>query len=470
MFTPPFSAASPRNARARRLLAVIAAAALTVAGVTVVGVLETAPASASVTPGVKPDIELSSGQKSIVHHDDVLFGSAESKGTPDDCRNNPASGVSCKAFRLKLHRSPGVPLIVALDWDAQGDSAVLQVPDVDMYLFTTPTSSVDSTLYGGAGSTMPETLKIAPAQDEYDIVVQAYAGAITGFTLRVYYTTEPLGVAPGIPADITLTPNQKPIKKLYNTVMVTSPRVFTTSGQRPAECRSGPKELLCDVYRVKLNRNRSPDAYNFVVMTLEWDAGPVIPAVAVAVTATGERQIPNLDMLVYDTPDHFIPTDDAGGDGLLEPEQVAFAGTQDEFDVVIQASEGTATSYTLSAKMSDEIFDKPFEFLDDLGNAAGDLTPAGGLYDGSGKGADNIPTIPGLALAPIGVDDSISGIGLGTTESFDAATLSQRATRNAAAISEPPSGLVLVLALIAIPAAILGGVVVVLRRRRALLF
>jgi hypothetical protein len=92
-----------------------------------------------------------------------------------------------------------------------------------------------------------------------------------------------------------------------------------------------------------------------------------------------------------------------------------------------------------------------------------------GAFDGSK--IDNPAAI--LPLAPIDVDDQIAGIGLGTTEQFDRAEairLGQEALRNVSLESDPPSGVILVLALVVVPAVLLGAGIVIMRRRHNVAF
>ncbi|MEY2419282.1 MAG: hypothetical protein QOG90_1962, partial [Actinomycetota bacterium] len=65
-----------------------------------------------------------------------------------------------------------------------------------------------------------------------------------------------------------------------------------------------------------------------------------------------------------------------------------------------------------------------------------------------------------------------AGIGLGTTEQFNAddLQLGRQALRNTALSADPPSGIVLVLMLLVAPVAFLGAGVVVVRRRHSAIF
>jgi hypothetical protein len=434
------------------------------------GALVLAPttASAGVTPGVKPDFVLNPGDTEPQQFSKPLIGSAEVKSKPDDCRTNPAIGLTCATHRIKINRSSDktYSLRIVLEWDAQGDPAVAQVPDIDMFLFDSPDSSFASANVGGAGATMPEQIKVVPTQDEYDLVVQAYAGAITGYKLTVSYTNGAQLAAGSVTPDIVLAPHAPPFQKQYTSVIAAgAPAV----AYFPDACRNQPGyQELCDVYRVKLNRNHAKDAVNFVVIQLDWDP-VVVPPLSTPAVGLVSRPVPDLNMYVYDEPQHSL--EGVGGAGLdTVPERAGFVATQDEYDLVVQSAGGTGTSYKLTAFMTDEKFTKPFELLDPVTGQPlvqqpdGEITPV--------APSDNSVIVPELALAPIDTDTDIAGIGLGTTEQFSASDLKLggRALRNTAVTAEAPSGIVLVLMLLVVPLALLGAGVVVVRRRHSAIF
>jgi hypothetical protein len=436
------------------------------------GALVLAPttASAGVTPGVKPDFVVGPGDTVPQEFSKPLIGSAEVKSKPDDCRNNAAIGLTCAAHRIKVNRTAdkNFSLRIVLEWDAQGDPSAAQVPDIDMLLFDSPDTSLKSAEVGGAGATMPEQIKVVPAQDEYDIVVQAYAGAITGYKITVSYTAGAALTAGSVTPDIVLSPHAPPFQKQYTSVVAAGAPAVAFF---PDACRNqaGYQEL-CDAYRIKLNRNHAKDAVNFVVVTLDWDPVNVPALDLVAVNLVG-HPVPDLNMYVYDAPDNSL--DGIGGTSIENvPERVGWVATQDEYDLVVQSAGGTGTSYKLSAFMTDEVFTKPFEFIDPstgkqlVQQPDGQITPA--PVDHSTAPA----LAPELALAPVDTDSQIAGIGLGTTEQFNAndLQLGGRALRNTAATAEPPSDIVLVLMLIVAPVLVLGAGIVVVRRRHTAVF
>lgn len=420
-------------------------------------------ASAGVTPGVKPDFELSPGDVEPETYPTTLVGSAEVKSNPDDCRNNPVIGLTCAAHRIKVHRTsnPDVQLRIILEWDGGPASDTASVPDVDMYLFDTPTSHFDSTKVGGAGSTVPEQILLTPDQDEYDVVVQAYAGPVRGYKLTVSYTSNATLKAGAVTPDIVLSPH-KPFSHSYDTVLVGQPGLSVF----PDGCRSQAEyDYVCDVYRIKLNRNPAKGALNFVVVTLDWTPTATAPGLDAVATATVERPVPDLNMYVYDAPQHSL-TGIGGTHVDAVPERVGWTATQDEYDLVIQSSAGMGLQYKLTAFLTDEIFDKPFELVDPITGETLIQQPDGSLAPAT---PTNVPvTIPPLALAPVDDDAQISGIGLGTTQQFDEAQalkLGREALRNTAVTTKPPSDALLWLSLVFLPGGLVGGFVLLMRRR-----
>jgi hypothetical protein len=279
---------------------------------------------------------------------------------------------------------------------------------------------------------------------------------VPGYKLTVYFGVPVTSAGGGeskatITPDIVLTPHAKPFIKQYTSTVVANPALAFF----PEGCRTDPtSEPFCDVYRIKLNRSKAKGAINYVVISLEWTSVET-PDLQTPLLGLGFGPVPNMDMYVYDQPQHSL--DGAGGTTLTMPERVGFVATQDEYDLVVQVFSGATTGYKITAFMTDELFDKPFELLDPItGNPiAPAVDPVTGAFDGSK--IDNPAAI--LPLAPIDVDDQIAGIGLGTTEQFDRAEairLGQEALRNVSLESDPPSGIILVLALVVVPAVLLG--------------
>jgi hypothetical protein len=463
-----------------RLVAFLTATALTLAGFAALATVSSPASAAGPTPGVSPDFVLQPGQSVTKTFQKPLVGSAEVRPSgPDDCRNNPVLGLTCAAHRIKLSLAPkpGYYLRISTSWLSQS-AAATSVPDIDTYLFYTSSSSYTNAQVGGTTGDMPEQMKLnEPKQSEYDVVIGAYAGAVTGYTIVVEYLNAKGSSPTPAKADIVLTPGGKPFVKTVNSALVGytgAPALYPVLTWAPDDCRNDPtKNALCDVYRIKLHRDPNPDAINFVVIELTWDAS-YTPDLALVAAGTSGLQVPNLDLILWDTATHKLDREVVGGQESAMPERAAISATQDEYDVVVQLQDGATTQYTIRAYLSNEIFDKPFESLEQLDqSAAPDNSGDAGGNDGffATPDASGDTTIPGLDLAPINADPDIAGIGLGVDEQFNGNQIALGgATRNTAAVSKAPSGMTLVLALGIVPIVI--GVLLVggLRRRRHAMF
>jgi hypothetical protein len=457
----------------RRLVALVASVVLTFTGVVALALAPT-PAHADPLTPQPAEYSVKAGDTQTKTFQQNLVGNGGAvTNTPDDCRTDPVAGLTCSAHRLHLQRAPGIKLKIVLEWtDPSG--AVQSGPDLDMYIFDGKDTSLDKAQVGGAGSTSPEQANFVPAKDDYDILVQAYAGAVTSYKLTVYYTNE-VNRLEIVTPDIILSPDQAPFVQTYTSALAGEngePALYPVVHHKPDDCRNNPAyTALCDVYRIKLNRNRDKLAQNFVVIQLDWDA-TALPDLALVAAGLGGGTVPDLDIFVWDAPDHEVGREVAGGQGQSIPERAGFTATQDEYDIVIQSDVGPSSSYKMTAYLTDELFSKPFEILDPVTGKPAGTAPVddGSLF--AGIIPDHSTPIPPLALAPVDTDSQIAGIGLGTTEQFGASDfqLGGQALRNTAANTTPPSGLILVLALVLFPLAALGGGVFALRRRHSVLF
>jgi hypothetical protein len=233
------------------------------------------------------------------------------------------------------------------------------------------------------------------------------------------------------------------------------------------QCRDlPPLDVLCDVYRFKIVRDKSKGAQNFVVVNVDWKSQAHTPALALAVAGLSDSDVPDIDLFLYKNADTYEDSVDVGGRGAIVPERIVWQATQDEYDLVVRAGTGVATEYRITAQLSNEVFTKPYESLDES-QVAGTGPPA----DNSGEQPAFALPSPSLGstlpLAPIDADPQISGIRLGTDEQFAADGLNLgNKTRAVATQAEPPSTLVLILAMVFFPLTAASGAFVVLRRRR----
>lgn len=438
-------------------------------------VFQPVPASASELAKTPADFTIHAGETIEKTFSKPMIGAnGEGYGTAE-CRNDPVFKLTCATNRIKIaQRTPGYFLRITTSWLGQSTPAEA-IPDIDTYLYDTAEGHLATSDVGGATSSdVPEMIKLVnPTQDEYDLVVVDFLGPVTEYTVSVQYTNQAAGPSPA-PADLLLVPHQPPTVKNVSKPLVGytgDPALYPAVLFPPDACRDDPtRDLVCDVFRIKLNRNASKDASNFVVLTLDWDVLLETPALPVALVGVGEAQIPHLVMFLYDSAAHVMDRVAVGGQESTAPQRLAFTASQDEYDLVIQASLGAVTSYKLTAFMTDQIFGKPFELLDPITGQPISTAPSSGAdFD---QFLPPAPGLPPLGLAPIDIDDQIAGIGLDTTQEFDvdeAIRLGQEALRNTAVTSDPPSGAVLLLVMLVIPFGLMAGGVVVMRRRHNVL-
>ena len=276
-------------------------------------------------------------------------------------------------------------------------------------------------------------------------------------------------VTKGIKPDIVLGPSKHTFHKHYNSLLVNdlTPQADDSVVPTADQCRDlPPLRLLCDVYRIKINRDRTPGAENFVVINVAWRRVATTPDLPLVAVGLGANDLPDIDLFLYKDADAFVPYPDVGGRGSVIPERIAFTATQDEYDLVVRAGAGAVTDYTIDAKWSNELFAKPFELLEGVTANVSD-----GPVDLSGsaappEAADPLAAAAGLNLVPVGVDEQIAGIGLGTTEQFDRNALALGSeTRVISASAKPPSTIVLILVMILLPLAAGSGAIAFMRRR-----
>lgn len=277
---------------------------------------------------------------------------------------------------------------------------------------------------------------------------------------------------PGIPPDFVLEPDGPMITREIKSTTIGAPR-----NEPPDSCRNHPVfSNVCDAYRLKLNLSTNPEAQNFVVIFLEWQATQPPPVTAVLVALT-PAPVPELDLVLYRTPTVAMPAALVGGQELNIPERVSFIAKQTEYDIVVKNDQGVSEGYTLRMFMSDEIFDSQFELLEEVKKRV-DEAPAPTPPAPDSPASPSAPESPITVADPnelpplrpiddLGLDRRISGIGLGTTTNFDFGpqVLGQRAQR-VVSVAKEPSGLSLLLALLVLPLLGAGGGALWLRRRR----
>src|SRR5689334_9106016 len=80
-------------------------------------------------------------------------------------------------------------------------------------------------------------------------------------------------VTPGVVPDIVLSPASRTFTKHYDTLLVNdaSPQADPSVVPTPDQCRDlAAYDTVCDVYRIKIVRDVSKGAQNFVVLNVDW--------------------------------------------------------------------------------------------------------------------------------------------------------------------------------------------------------
>jgi hypothetical protein len=291
----------------------------------------------------------------------------------------------------------------------------------------------------------------------------------------VSISTAGAAVSKGVKPDIVLSPDRRSFFGEYTSLLVNdvTPLAGEEAGANvaptPDQCRDlPPLDVVCDVYRIKIVRDTAKGAQNFVQVLVDWPTQVSTPALALVAAGLSDADLPDIDLFLYENAETYVEYAFVGGRSANVPERIVWEATQDEYDLVIRSGTGIVTEYSINARVSDEVFGKPFEVLEDLvTRTEPPFRPPG---DDSVAPAPVASETPPLALAPIDVDDQIAGIGLGVTEHFDPSALDLGPqTRAISAVVKPPSALTLIIAMGLLPLAVAAGAVVALRRRHALI-
>jgi hypothetical protein len=267
-----------------------------------------------------------------------------------------------------------------------------------------------------------------------------------------------------------LSADARSFHREYTSLLVNdvTPVASDESGENVAptadQCRDLPAlDVVCDVYRIKIVRDQSKGAQNFVQVIVDWPQQLSTPSLALVAAGLGQSDLPDIDLFLYENSDTYADSVFVGGRSAEIPERLVWQATQDEYDLVVRSGTGIVTGYSINARFSNEIFGKPFEVLEDLTSRT--EPPIAPPPDSTAPSAPVSLDAPPLALAPLADDNQIAGIGLGTTEQFDAAALPPH-TR-VIAHTEEPSALSLIIAIGLLPLAAAAGAVLLFQRRHA---
>lgn len=281
------------------------------------------------------------------------------------------------------------------------------------------------------------------------------------------------GVTKGVKPDVVVSPEQRSYVKHFDTLLFNdfSPlahdEVEDVNPPSPDQCRNVPAlDVLCDVYRIRVVKDPTPGASNFVQILVSWDKQASTPALPLLAVGLGDADLPDIDLFLYADADAPIDYALVGGRSAITPERIVFEAAQEDYDLVIRSGTGVATEYTLKVQVTNELPFTPREYLDEPASAAKAAAPAP-------TGSVAVPELaapPGvapLALAPVDTDEALAGIGLGATEQFDPELLGVvGSARDAVATAAPPSTIALLAAMVLFPLLVAAATVAFLRRRR----
>jgi hypothetical protein len=247
---------------------------------------------------------------------------------------------------------------------------------------------------------------------------------------------------------------------------------FTT----PANCRGTAP--TCDVVRVYLEKDASPDALNFLRVELSWDNGPQPPDLALVVAGLGLASVNDLDMYVYDANGKDMKT---GSATAAHIEVAGIIADTPYYDIVIADAGGATTQYTLNFIFSNEKFKAPFEVLDPASNGSAFTPPVDRSGDATPVSAVNSPPAPAtsmadsfaqpapgiaVAAAPLTPDSDFTGF-RGAVDNQFAAPIFARPASSVTNAGKSPGVAEVLFWLVMFPLALAAGIFVLVRRRRS---
>ncbi|MDP1794237.1 MAG: hypothetical protein Q8K63_08890 [Acidimicrobiales bacterium] len=298
-------------------------------------------------------------------------------------------------------------------------------------------------------------------------------------------------------AEVPLNPQVKPDAVLNAGQTVTfkheTPLIGALLFYSPAECRgesvnlaapdTATAPLVCKSYRIAINIDPNPKANNVVLLSAEFDQ---VQAPSLALVAAGLNPPPlnGVNVYVWDYEDHYLGQNAAvagpgdpedvppGSASFASPERGGFKVKQRVYDITVNGETGVNTAFTLRVTYSNEVFKSPEELLDNPNAFPGETNdsapPPVGFFGGAPEPSGQDTASFDMPQATLTPDADLAGVGLGVTESFDPAQglALGGSTRSVSASAKAPSGFVLVLAMLLLPAVLASAAVVVTRRRQ----
>ena len=170
----------------------------------------------------------------------------------------------------------------------------------------------------------------------------------------------------------------------------------------PAQC-SLQYAATCDVYYLNPQRDLTEGAQNFIVAQLDWDPGAQFPDLALVVAGLG---------LGYSTDYQLYLWEEGATEGTWErradvsggayPQILGFLAEKDRYALVVQLASGPSLGYELTLKMSNELFESPFESLDPaLRDRGGFAAPVDRSSEAPAASVDPVTSAPSPSFSPV---------------------------------------------------------------------
>jgi hypothetical protein len=145
----------------------------------------------------------------------------------------------------------------------------------------------------------------------------------------------------------------------------------------PLDCEGTPPySATCDVFYITAERDETPDAVNFVIAKLNWEARAQTPPVAAVVLALSLGPVPDYNMYLWEqNPNKSWKRRDDVTSGTGASDMLAWTAQRDDYAVTVQNINGASLGFDFTLEMSNEKFSPPFELLDPAAKDASASTP-----------------------------------------------------------------------------------------------
>lgn len=148
----------------------------------------------------------------------------------------------------------------------------------------------------------------------------------SGSLLVTGVTGAAAAVTKGVKPDIVLTPEKRSYVKHFTTLLVNdfSPLAHdeadAVNAASPDQCRDlAALDVLCDVYRIRVIKDPTPGASNFVQILVSWNKQASTPALPLLAVGLSDSDLPDIDVFLYADADEPIDYELVGGRSAITP-------------------------------------------------------------------------------------------------------------------------------------------------------